>query len=96
MTQRIGLQKLQTLLKGRNPWADLKSAASKPGSMFRLVTVDEQKHYVAERPKTKHGAKINNHKAKKMQKGMNMDAVHLDPARFELNPQHFKDEDQLL
>ena len=74
----------------------MKSAASKPGSMFRSVTADEQKNYVAERAKTKHGAKINNHKAKKLQKGTNMDApAHLDPNRFELNPNHFKDENDL-
>ena len=94
--QRIGTQKLQAILKGRNPWAELKAAASKPGSMFRLVTADEQKSYVEERAKTKHGAKINNHKSKKQPKGKSMAApVQLDPAHFELNPHHFKDENDL-
>jgi hypothetical protein len=94
--QRIGQRQIQQILKAKNPWADLKAAASKPGTMFRLITVEEQKDYVAARAQTKHGAKIKNHKTKKPHKGPGHDApVLLDPSQFELNPHHFKDDSDL-
>eukprot|EP00435_Cladocopium_sp_Y103_P006978 s3515_g2.t1 len=94
--QRLGANKLHTIFKSRNPWNELKAAASRPGSMFRLITPDEQKQYVAERARTKHGARIPNHKGKKLQKGTgSTDPIHLDPEQFELNPNHFKDEDDM-
>ena len=96
ITGRLGLKQVQAILKARNPWSDLKSAASKPGSMFRLITQDEQKLYIAERAKTKHGAKIANHKAKKQHKGAHpSQPVCLEPSQFDLDANHFKDGDDL-
>eukprot|EP00435_Cladocopium_sp_Y103_P042190 s1404_g11.t1 len=93
---KLGLRQVQTILKAKNPWADLKAAASKPGTMFRLVTQEEQKLYVAERAKTKHGAKIANHKGKKQARNQQHNhPLHLDPLQFVLDSNHFKDSHDL-
>ena len=93
---KLGHKKLQTILKAKNVWAELKSAASQPGIMFRLVTMEEQKHYIAERAKSKHGAQISNHRAKKALKNKAHEVpLHLDPNQFDLDANHFKDENDL-
>ena len=64
--------------------------------MFRLITQDEQRAYIDERAKTKHGAKISNHKGKKQQRSSTRSTpIHLDPLQFELDSAHFKDEQDL-
>eukprot|EP00435_Cladocopium_sp_Y103_P073302 s64_g43.t1 len=93
---KLGHKSIQGILHSKNPWAELKAAASRPGSMFRLITPAEQQQYVAERAKTKHGANIPNHKQKKLPKGaQKSQPVHLDPNQFEVNRNHFKDPDDL-
>ena len=67
---KLGIKQVQAIMKAKNPWADLKAAASKPGIMFRLVTQDEQRSYVAERAKMKHGAQVTHHKSKKISVGI--------------------------
>eukprot|EP00435_Cladocopium_sp_Y103_P073041 s162_g42.t1 len=62
---RLGTKMIQQILSNKNPWSDLKAAASRPGHLFRIVTTEEQANYVAQRAQTKHGASIRNHKAKK-------------------------------
>ena len=74
ITSKLGLRHIQAILKAKNAWADIKTAGSKPGSMFRLIDMEEQKQYIAERAKTKHGAKIQNHRSKMSQKSS---SVHL-------------------
>ena len=60
------------------------------------MTMEEQKHYIAERAKTKHGAQISNHRAKKALKSKAHEApLHLDPNPFDLDANHFKDENDL-
>ena len=59
---KIGLQQIQHILKSKNPWAQLKAAASQPGHLFRLITVEEQNNYVNSRARSKHGAQVQNHK----------------------------------
>ena len=93
---KMGYKKMQNILKAKNVWAELKSAASQPGIMFSLVTMEERKHYIAERAKTKHGAQISNHRAKKALKNKAHEApLHLDPNQFDLDANHFKDENDL-
>eukprot|EP00438_Fugacium_kawagutii_P008967 Skav214288 [mRNA] locus=scaffold2257:201508:210505:- [translate_table: standard] len=93
---KLGSHSLQNLLRKKNPWAELKAAASKPGTMFRLVTPNELKDYIDVRAQTKHGAQVHNHKQKKMHKQADRNSVmHLDPGQFDLNANHFKDEDDL-
>ena len=93
---KLGFRSVQNVLKAKNPWAELKSLASKPGTMIRLVTYEEQQNYINERAKTKHGAKIVNAKAKKNLKGRLQSApIHLNPDQFELDSNHFKDESDL-
>eukprot|EP00438_Fugacium_kawagutii_P011105 Skav203176 [mRNA] locus=scaffold39:103479:107678:- [translate_table: standard] len=92
--KKLGTQQVQGLMQSKHPWNSLKAAASKPGTMFRLLTHDEQQAFIADRAKTKHGAKINNHKAKKSTKGFSNRPLRLDPDQFEINPSHFKDEDE--
>jgi len=93
---KMGYKKMQNILKAKNVWAELKSAASQPGIMFSLVTMEERKHYIAERAKTKHGAQISNHRAKKALKNKAHEApLHLDPNQFDLEANHFKDENDL-
>eukprot|EP00435_Cladocopium_sp_Y103_P050049 s772_g15.t1 len=41
----LGASSVNQILKSSNPWSALKSAASKPGKMFRLVTETELKDY---------------------------------------------------
>lgn len=93
---KLGFRPVQTALKAKNPWAELKAMASKPGTMIRLVNYDEQQTYINERAKTKHGAKIANAKVKKNPKGRAQDAqIHLNPDQFELGSSHFKDDSDL-
>eukprot|EP00438_Fugacium_kawagutii_P035740 Skav229334 [mRNA] locus=scaffold2596:57032:62763:+ [translate_table: standard] len=96
VTTKLGVNQIQAILRKKNPWMELKAAASKPGSMFRLVTQAELKDYIDARAQTKHGAQIRNHKQKKTFKPSERHApVHLDPEQFELNANHFKDDDDL-
>eukprot|EP00438_Fugacium_kawagutii_P034912 Skav206373 [mRNA] locus=scaffold834:175796:187689:- [translate_table: standard] len=92
---KLGVSQVQTILKGKNPWAALKAAASKPGVMFRLVTADELNKYVAQRARTQHGAEIRNHKhKKKAQTKSPMDTQVADPSRLTLDSAYFQDEDE--
>ena len=88
---RLGAGQVQQIMQGHNPWAALKAAASKPGRMFRLVTEAELKAYVDKRAQTKHGAQIPNAKGKKQASQMKEGPLHLDPAQFQLDSQHFQD-----
>ena len=62
---KLGNKQVQTILRNKNPWAELKAAASKPGTMFRLITQEEQSAYIEQRAKTQHGAQVRHHKHKK-------------------------------
>eukprot|EP00438_Fugacium_kawagutii_P015809 Skav206885 [mRNA] locus=scaffold3287:68732:72739:+ [translate_table: standard] len=91
---KLGPQHVRQCLSERNPWAALKAAASKPGTMFRLVTTDELNRYVASRAKGQHGADIRNHKQKKKTPNkFDSTVVQVDPSRLVLNSEHFQDED---
>lgn len=90
---KLGFQQVQQIMKTTNPWAALKSAASKPGRMFRIVTEEEQRAYVDARAQTKHGAKIQHAKSKKQASMTRGSPVQLDPDLFRLNPKHFQDGD---
>eukprot|EP00438_Fugacium_kawagutii_P004927 Skav217266 [mRNA] locus=scaffold47:1416457:1419855:+ [translate_table: standard] len=93
---KLGASHLQNCMRKKNPWAELKAAASKPGTMFRLVTQSELKDYIDSRAQTKHGAQIRNHKQKKLTKQHDRNLpVTLDPEQFEINANHFKDGDDL-
>lgn len=93
---RLGNQQAQAILKHKNPWAELKAAASKPGTMFRLVTPGELREYVQQRASTRHGAQIKNHKGKKPSKlAPRQQPLQLDPDQFELDSLYFKDDDDL-
>eukprot|EP00435_Cladocopium_sp_Y103_P012354 s2527_g3.t1 len=92
---KLGNRVVQNIMAGRNPWAELKSAASKPGTMFRLITAEEQAAYIEMRAKTKHGAQVRNHKGKKSTKSAGSSGpVLLDPDQFELDSSHFQDTDE--
>lgn len=90
---KLGVAQIQQILTSSNPWASLKAAASKPGRMFRLITEDEQKEYVNQRAKTKHGAKLSNVKQKKQALQLRQQPTQLDPDHFQLDSQHFQDAD---
>eukprot|EP00435_Cladocopium_sp_Y103_P015125 s2116_g3.t1 len=90
---KLGVQQVRQILTSANPWAALKSAASKPGRMFRLVTEEEQKAYVDQRAQSKHGASIKNSKQKKQASVSRNLPVQLDPDLFQLNANHFQDAD---
>ena len=92
--KRLGTTLVLSILQSKHPWADLKSAASKPGHLFRIVTTEEQTAYVAKRAQTQHGAQLRNHKAKKSARNQQKPGpVHLDPDQFELDSAHFQDDD---
>ena len=82
---KLGQGQVQQALKNNNPWATLKAIASKPGRMFRLVTEEEQQAHIAQRAKTKHGAKVNNPKQKKQASMSKMMNMQLDPSLFRLD-----------
>ena len=90
---KLGASQIQQLLASSNPWASLKSAASKPGRMFRIITEEEQKEYVNQRAKSKHGAKLANSKTKKQASLQRQLPAQLDPEHFKLDAQHFQDAD---
>ena len=91
---KLGSTLVQSILQGKHPWADLKSAASKPGHLFRIVTAAEQTAYIAKRAQTQHGAQLRNHKAKKNAKTQQKSGpVYIDPDHFELDGEHFHDDD---
>ena len=93
---RLGLTTVQSILKAKNPWADLKAAASRPGMMFRLLTQEEQNQYITARAQTKHGAQIKDHKQKKMSRSAAKPGpVCLDPDQFTLDSSHFQDEQEV-
>ena len=87
---KLGYSQVQQILQTKNPWAGLKSAASKPGIMFRLVTEGELKKHIADRAQTKHGAVVKDHKQKK-KVVKNPGDLPLDPSKLKLNPDHFQD-----
>eukprot|EP00438_Fugacium_kawagutii_P028123 Skav229522 [mRNA] locus=scaffold887:104903:109116:+ [translate_table: standard] len=94
--QKLGIQKIQQVLKSRNPWGDLKAAASQPGKLIRLLQPDEQKAYINERARTKHGAQVANFKQKKQYKNHHPDQpLHLAPDHFILTAEHWKDDNDL-
>ena len=39
---KLGLTQVGNIMRGKNVWAALKAAASRPGHLFRLVTADER------------------------------------------------------
>ena len=84
---KLGIAQTQQIMKS------LKSAASKPGRMFRLVTPEEQKEYVNQRAQTKHGAKLSNVRQKKQTSLQRQAPTLIDPEHFNLNSQHFLDAD---
>ena len=93
---KLGIKTIQQIFRCKNPWTELKSAASKPGTMFRLITQSEQAEYVAMRAQTKHGAQIKNHKIKKSAKAQStVGPVQLDPAHFDLDCEHFQDDHKI-
>ena len=87
---KLGYSQVQQILQSKNPWAGLKSAASKPGLMFRLVTEGELKKHIADRAQNKHGAIVKDHKNKK-KVTKNPADLPLDPSKLKLNPEHFQD-----
>ena len=77
---KLGLTQVGNIMRGKNVWAALKAAASRPGHLFRLVTADERAAYVAKRTKTKHGAQESNHRSKKSAKpAKSVGPIHIDP-----------------
>eukprot|EP00435_Cladocopium_sp_Y103_P049900 s843_g15.t1 len=89
---KLGAPQVQQIMKSSTPWPSLKAAASKPGKMFRLVTEEEQKDYVAQRAATKHGARIPHAKQKKQASLQRDQPLQLDPDLFQLDAQHFQDD----
>eukprot|EP00435_Cladocopium_sp_Y103_P035368 s1388_g9.t1 len=91
---KLGAPQVQQIMKSSTPWSSLKAAASKPGKMFRLVTEEEQKDYVAQRASTKHGARISHAKQKKQASLQRDQPLQLDPDIFQPDAQHFQDDDE--
>ena len=87
---KLGYSQVQQILQSKNPWAGLKSAASKPGIMFRLVTEGELKQHIADRAQSKHGAVVRDHKNKK-KVNRNPSEIQVDPSKLQLNANHFQD-----
>ena len=93
---KLGLTQVGNIMRGKNVWAALKAAASRPGHLFRLVTADERAAYIAKRTKTKHGAQESNHRSKKSAKpAKSVGPIHIDPEPFELDSAQFMDEHEL-
>eukprot|EP00438_Fugacium_kawagutii_P025923 Skav202342 [mRNA] locus=scaffold2638:36667:46016:- [translate_table: standard] len=92
---KLGDTQVKQILQSKNPWAQLKSAANKPGTMFRLVTADELAKYVASRAKTQHGADVRNYKNKKRTPAKpHMDSLIVDPSKLTLESTYFQDESE--
>eukprot|EP00435_Cladocopium_sp_Y103_P013864 s4955_g3.t1 len=90
---KLGIKQIQTIMQNKNIWAALKSAANKPGLMFRLVTADELTAFITDKAKTKHGAQIPNQRSKKSTRASSSSRpVNLDPDQFELDSAHFQDD----
>ena len=93
--QRLGVQAVTKILGDRNPWAALKSSASKPGISLRILSDGEKAQYIEMRASTKHGAQIKNHKGKKARGETAAPkedlASKLIPSQLVLDPKMFKD-----
>ena len=93
--QRLGIPQVTKILADRNPWAALKSSASKPGVSLRILSEEEKNQYIEMRASTKHGASIKNHKDKKERAQASSSKTDvtdkLIPSQLVLDPKMFKD-----
>eukprot|EP00438_Fugacium_kawagutii_P019500 Skav235633 [mRNA] locus=scaffold358:423522:427481:- [translate_table: standard] len=91
---KLGNQQVRQALASKNAWAALKAAANKPGTMFRLVTVEELNRHIANRSRSLHGAVIQNHKQKKLPNQKKpIPMAHVDPSKLQLDSKYFTDDD---
>ena len=89
----IGQPALAEALQAKNPWAALKSLASRPSTRFRWVKEDELRQHVATQIKTKGGPTVPKHKAKKASSSGSGSLPAVDPTTLKLVDGTFVDED---
>ena len=88
----LGTQVVSEALATSNPWATLKSLASRPSSRMRLVKDYELKDYINQKATTKHGAHIPKAKGKK-QVSPAAPLPPVDPNTLQLIANTFVDDD---
>ena len=90
--QALGTASVQEALASRNPWAMLKSLASRPSSRMRLVKDFELRQHIDEQTKEK-GGHVKNHKAKKATKNQPKSQPIIDPASLRIIASTFVDDE---
>ena len=79
LTKKVGVSALVQALQSSKPWPNLKAAASKPGSSFRLILPDELEKKIREKALETHGAAVPQGKQKKQKsESFRKGAPHLE------------------
>lgn len=90
--QTLGHAATQEALSASNPWASLKSLASRPSTRMRLVKDYELKEHINKQAVTKHGVHVPRAKQKK-QASHSQPLPPVDPGTLQLIPNTFVDDD---
>ena len=88
----LGVSTVMEALAAKNPWAALKSLASRPSSRLRLVLEHELRQHIDQQAK-KRGGHVPNAKSKKTPKGQAKSLPPVDPDTLQLVPGSFVDEE---
>ena len=94
IVQKLGKGELLNALTARNPWASLKSLASRPGNGIQLVHKEELEAFIAAKARDKHGTAISIKKKEKAKASSKSSPVWtLDAKLLQLVDGHFVDPD---
>jgi hypothetical protein len=89
----LGASAINEAFQTANPWATLKSLASRPSTRFRWVKEPELKAHIADQAQKKHGAHIPKAKQKKQESQASKQIAQVDPTTLRLLPDTFVDGD---
>ncbi|CAE7859765.1 unnamed protein product, partial [Symbiodinium necroappetens] len=88
---KLGPGPIAEALHSRNPWQALKSAGSRPGTLFKWVQPDELEMHIEQRAQERFGTEVPRAKAKKQKqvKRTFPAPLHVDPLQLQLAPGSF-------
>ena len=93
---KLGAAPLAGALQAKNPWQSLKSAASRPGAMFKWVSTEELQRHIEQKAHQKFGTDIPRAKRKKQKTASKRPfqaPLNIDPANLQLTSGSFESAD---